>query len=189
MTTYNFREIYEQKNTDELLDISRKELTEEARAMLNEVLSARGVSNNALEVAHEEANKKAAAQIVVMRSLASLWARIFAFSIDVWGVMFVLVAVLFPLRWISVNFYVNAVAILWCAYFFLRDSIPGQSIGKRTLGIRVVQLESGRSCNWKKSFLRNITHLIFLLDALFVLSQRNMRIGDMIAETIVVKST
>lgn len=189
MTKYNFKEIYEQKDTDELLDIARKELTEEARAILNAVLSTRGVANNVLEVVHEEADQKAAAQIAVMKSLASLWSRIVAFSIDVWGVIFVLVVVLFPLRLISVDFYVNAAAIIWFVYFLLRDSIPGQSIGKRTLGIRVVQLESGRSCNWFKSLLRNVTHLIFLLDALFMLSQRNMRIGDMIAKTIVVKST
>lgn len=189
MTKYNFKEIYEQKDTEELLDIARKDLTEEAREILNSALLSRGIANNSLEAAHKEADKKASAQIAVMRSLASLWSRFFAFSIDVWGIIFVLIVVLFPLRWISVDFYVNSAAIIWFVYFLLRDSIPGQSVGKRTLGIRVVQLESGSSCNWVRSILRNVTHLIFIFDALFVLSQRNMRIGDMIAETIVVKST
>jgi hypothetical protein len=31
VTKYNFKEFFEQQDTDELLDIARKELTEEAR--------------------------------------------------------------------------------------------------------------------------------------------------------------
>jgi len=188
MTAYNFKEIYEQKDTDELLDIAQKQLTEEARVILNNVLSSRGISDSVIKDVHEEADKQAATLVTVFTSLASLWSRIFAFSIDVWGVMLALGIVLLPLRWVSADSHINAAVIFWLAYFLLRDSIPGQSIGKRVLGIKVVQLESGRPCNWGKSILRNITHFVFLIDALFILSQRNMRIGDMVAKTIVVKS-
>jgi uncharacterized RDD family membrane protein YckC len=186
---YNFKEIYAQKDTDELLDIARKELTDEARTILNDILAHRGISDSVMNVAQKDADKHASDQIAAIKSLASLSSRFFAFLIDVFLVILILYIVLLPLQFISADLYINAVTITWLAYFLIRDSIPGHSFGKRILGIKVVQLKSGLSCNWVKSFGRNVTHIFFILDALFILSERNMRIGDMLAQTIVVKAT
>ncbi len=183
------REHYERQDTEELRDIARKDLTEEARAVLHEVLAKRGVSPGEAQGERNEAIKREAAQAERNKSLGSLGARLLAFAIDVWGVGIALFVVLLPLRFASEEIHANVFGLLWLAYFFLRDSIPGQSVGKRLMGIRAVQVESGFSCTWSKSIWRNLRHVVFVLDAIFALGQRRMRLGDMVAGTVVVRAS
>lgn len=182
------REHYERQDTEELLEIARKDLTDEARIVLQEVLATRGISPDRANAARESAVKAEAAQSEADKRLASLVARLVAFAIDVWGVGIALYVVLLPLQFFSSELHAVVYGVLWFTYFFLRDSIPGQGVGKRLLGIRVVQLESGLSCTWSKSFWRNFSHVIFVIDALFALGRRRMRLGDMIAGTAVVRA-
>lgn len=182
------KELYERQDTEELLEISRKGLTDEARLVLQEVLARRGISPSQASAAREIAEETEAAQADADKRLAALWARLVAFAIDVWGVGIALYLVLLPLRFFSSELHAIVYGIVWFAYFFLHDAIPGQSLGKRLLGIRVVQLESGLSCTWSKSFWRNFSHVIFAIDAVFVLGRRRMRLGDMIAGTVVVRA-
>lgn len=182
------REHYEGKDTEELLDIARKDLTEEARTVLHEVLAKRGVALEEAQAARRETVKRETVQSEWSNGLAPLGARILAFAIDVWGVGTALSIVLLPLRFESVERYAYFGPILWLAYFLLRDSIPGQSVGKRLMGIRAVQLETGLSCTWSKSLSRNLWHVVFVLDAIIVLGERRMRLGDMVAGTVVVRA-
>jgi uncharacterized RDD family membrane protein YckC len=184
----SLREHYERQDTEELLEIARKDLTEEARSVLHEVLSKRGLPVKEAEAARSDAVRRQAAQTEADKRLAPPIVRLVAFAIDSLGLGIVLFAVLLPLRIWSEDVHAIAFNIVWWTYFLLRDGIPGQSIGKRLLKIRVVEIESGRSCTWSKSLWRNISHFVFLLDALFVLSHRRMRLGDMIAGTVVVRS-
>lgn len=66
----------------------------------------------------------------------------------------------------------------------------GQSYGKRLMKICVIDAISGKPCTFTKSLLRQIP-LAFLgiLDVAFIFSQSRQRIGDTIANTIVVNKT
>ncbi|WP_367302459.1 RDD family protein [Vibrio coralliilyticus] len=76
-------------------------------------------------------------------------------------------------------------------YLIFSDALPrGQSIGKLVLGMSVIDKESGKYCSLWQSFIRNILNpLIGLIDAIFILSKRRQRIGDLAANTIVVKNS
>ncbi|MGR5150037.1 RDD family protein [Photobacterium alginatilyticum] len=76
-------------------------------------------------------------------------------------------------------------------YFIFSDALPrGQSIGKLMLGMSVVDKESGKYCSLWQSFIRNILNpLIGLIDAIFILSKRRQRIGDLAANTIVIRNS
>jgi uncharacterized RDD family membrane protein YckC len=77
---------------------------------------------------------------------------------------------------------------LACIYLFLSDALPkGQSLGKRILSISVVSKKTGKYCTLWQSFLRNIlTPFLGALDVIFILSKERQRIGDMLADTVVV---
>ncbi|WP_374438811.1 RDD family protein [Inhella sp.] len=182
------KEHYERQDSDELLEIARKDLTDAARLVLQEVLSKRGISAGQTNAARESAIKVEAARLEADKRLASFGARLVAFVIDVWGVGIGLYVALLPLQFFSSELHAVSYCIAWFTYFFVRDAIPGQSFGKRLLGIRVVQHESGLSCTWSKSFWRNVAHVIFAIDALCALGHRRMRLGDMIAGTVVVRA-
>jgi len=183
------REHYRRQDTEELLEIAKKDLLDEARQVLVQVLAERGVSVADAEAAQQEGLGERARARELQERLGSRTRRFFAFALDVWGVMIVVFVILLPLRLlISLEAYIDVVTFTWLAYFLLRDSIPGQSVGKRLLGLRAVQVDSELSCTWTKSLLRNLLHAFFVLDALFILGSRRMRLGDMLAGTIVVRS-
>lgn len=74
-------------------------------------------------------------------------------------------------------------------YILCADGITGgQSYGKHVLKICVIDATTGRPCSVWKSFLRNIS-LAFLgmIDWIFIFSEKRQRLGDLIANTIVVK--
>ena len=182
------REHYRSQDTEELLEIAKKDLLDEARQVLIQVLAERGVSVSDAEAAHREGLGERGRASEAEKRLGSRTKRLLAFAIDVWGVIIVLLVVLLPLRLISLELYIDGVTIAWLIYFLLRDSIPGQSFGKRLLGLRAIQVDSELSCTWTKSLLRNLLHAFFVLDALFILGSRRMRLGDMLAGTIVVRA-
>lgn len=67
-------------------------------------------------------------------------------------------------------------------------SEDGQSYGKRVMGICVIDATSGKPCTFIKSFARNVP-LAFLgiIDWIFIFSEKRQRLGDMLANTIVVR--
>lgn len=73
-------------------------------------------------------------------------------------------------------------------YFVIADALPnGQSLGKRIMGLAVVSKSTGESCTLLQSFARNgATPLLGVADYLVVLGKRRQRLGDRIANTIVV---
>lgn len=182
------KELYERQDTEELLEIARKDLTDVARTVLQDVLAARGIGIDLVTAARTAAIIDETTAARAESNLASRWVRLLAFVLDVWGVMLVFFLVLLPLRFWSTELHVNATLFVWLAYFLFRDSIPGQSVGKRILRLRTVQVETGRSCTWSDSFWRNVTHLFFLIDVIFILGERRMRLGEMFAGTHVVRA-
>ena len=79
---------------------------------------------------------------------------------------------------------------LWIAYCFLLDYSPLQgSIGKRLMGIKVVDLE-GRPLGWKQSLVRNLGKwlgLLMFITYLYIFIDKNRQaLHDKIAKTLVV---
>ena len=182
------KEFYERQDTEELLDISQKDLTDSARAVMAEVLASRGIGEDVVAGARATAVQAKAVAAEAASNVATRRIRLLAFAIDMWGVGSLIYLVFMPLKFVGEELYLGAAALLWLAYMLFRDGIPGQSAGKRLLGFGVVHMDSGRPCTWMGSLWRNLTHLFFVIDAVFILGERRMRLGDMIAGTQVVRT-
>ena len=76
------------------------------------------------------------------------------------------------------------------AYYLFSDSMPnGQSVGKKLLGMSVIDERSYLSCNVYQSFMRNITTpFLNVFDWIFIFFGSRKRLGDMLASTIVIRS-
>lgn len=104
------------------------------------------------------------------------------------------IALFFPSLYLAKNFLSEGIladfliVFLPLAYYLFSDGLPnGQSLGKRLLGISVVNMRTGKACSFLQSFLRNGPALIFGgIDAVMILFRRRQRLGDMIARTVVV---
>ena len=183
------RSYYERQDTEELLEIAAKDLTEEARTVLNQVLDARGIGRDVAEKVQERVAKASAANTKLNLLLGKPSVRLVAFLVDAIGSSLIAYVVLSPLFLISEKAYeIGVLASVW-SYLLFRDAKLGQSVGKRMLKLRVVDIESGAKCTWTQSLWRNLSHFCFFIDALFLLINRRMRLGDMIAGTIVVRSS
>lgn len=81
-------------------------------------------------------------------------------------------------------------AALAVGYYLFSDALPnGQSVGKKLLGMRVIDELSSISCTMLQSFVRNITTpFLSILDWIFIFFGSRKRLGDMIANTIVIRS-
>jgi uncharacterized RDD family membrane protein YckC len=73
-------------------------------------------------------------------------------------------------------------------YLLFADALPGgQSLGKRLLGIAVVDDASYAPCSVFQSFVRNlVAPILGVFDWVFIFGSRRRRLGDMVAGTIVV---
>jgi len=79
------------------------------------------------------------------------------------------------------------------AYFILMEAYIGWTVGKKILGMRVVD-EAGHKIGLSKSLIRNLLRLVDGLPTLNILgiiliasSPRGQRFGDRIVKTIVIK--
>jgi uncharacterized RDD family membrane protein YckC len=75
-------------------------------------------------------------------------------------------------------------------YYFLADSLPGgQSLGKRVVGIAVVDQQSHAPCSVGQSIVRNLLlSVLGLFDWVFIFGEQRRRLGDHVAGTIVVNA-
>jgi uncharacterized RDD family membrane protein YckC len=76
------------------------------------------------------------------------------------------------------------------AYYLFSDAMPnGQSVGKKLLGMSVIDERSHLNCNLYQSFMRNITTpFLNIFDWIFIFFGSRKRLGDMLASTIVIRS-
>lgn len=82
----------------------------------------------------------------------------------------------------------SAIIGLPFAYFVFSDAFPnGQSLGKIPLGICVVSKKTGKPCSLLQSFARNfLTPILGTLDAVLIFGKKRQRLGDRIANTVVI---
>jgi uncharacterized RDD family membrane protein YckC len=83
-------------------------------------------------------------------------------------------------------------SVIGFLYFWVMEGMFGATLGKKILGIKVTDM-SGQVCGMKRSLIRNLLRII---DGLFIYlvgfiialcSKKRQRLGDRIAETIVVE--
>jgi uncharacterized RDD family membrane protein YckC len=95
----------------------------------------------------------------------------------------------------GVNVAGNAIWVslaLGIAYYILCEGMTGRTLGKRLVGIRVVD-EEGDEIDFSGAVIRNLLRLVdglffYLVGALFVFSSpRGQRLGDRAAHTVVVR--
>lgn len=77
-------------------------------------------------------------------------------------------------------FYIN---LFGFALYLCKDCINGQSLAKRLLTLQVVDNETGLPASPIKCFIRNITLVLWPIEAVVALSNTSRRLGDRIAGT------
>ena len=80
-----------------------------------------------------------------------------------------------------------AIAFCWAVFYYLfadgfRD---GQSLGKRRLGMRVVDARTGNPCTFLQSCIRNAFVVLGPIDYIFIFGEQHQRLGDKAAGTVV----
>ena len=71
--------------------------------------------------------------------------------------------------------------------FFIDGFSDGQGPGKKLLSLQVLRLKDGKPCTVKDSFIRRLTSIFQPLDAFWTFGKQRQRMGDKLAETVVVK--
>ena len=83
--------------------------------------------------------------------------------------------------------------VLAMAYYALMEGYRGQTVGKMLFGIRVVREEGGGVPGFKAAAIRSLLRIVdglfgYLVGFVAVLaSEKNQRLGDMAAHTLVVR--
>ena len=80
-------------------------------------------------------------------------------------------------------------------YFIYMEGTYGQTIGKRVMNIVVVD-EGGGDCDMRASAIRNVLRLVDALPTFYIVgfavmylvSDRRQRVGDLVGDTLVVKT-
>ncbi|MDB6055715.1 MAG: domain containing protein [Verrucomicrobiales bacterium] len=134
--------------------------------------------------------------------LASPLVRFVAWAIDFAATMALLSALRFAVIFISFFSSDFASAMVILLYFVVSVGYPifcewkfrGQTIGKKLLSLRVVDAEGFR-LTFQQVFVRNITRMVDMLPLPYLvgglvcfLSPRNQRLGDLAANTIVIRN-
>jgi len=98
----------------------------------------------------------------------------------------------FALIWGPTALVMFAVFII---YFTLLESNTGQTLGKRVFDLRVVSTSTGRPPDLGHSLIRNILRIVDWLPFLYLLGfivaalgSKRQRLGDLLAETVVVRA-
>lgn len=84
--------------------------------------------------------------------------------------------------------------IVYFAFMLLTEAMYGQTLGKYIFHIKVIMAD-GRPCTIKASIIRNVGRIVdalpggYLLGILFIIfTKKKQRIGDLLAQTVVVKA-
>ncbi len=89
------------------------------------------------------------------------------------------------------SMYLFVMMMPWFVLLFIilnKDIASGKSAGKRIFGYKVIDYSSKHEASQIQCMLRNITMVIWPLEALIIAFYPKRRIGDLIANTEIVKS-
>lgn len=126
-----------------------------------------------------------------------LFERVVAFLIDVVGfsILFGFLSNLLLLVSETLGLLVGSLSVpLLFAYFIYFEAEYGQTIGKMVMNVVVVD-ESGGSIGYRDSAIRTLLRIVDALPAFYIVglvaiyfTDRNQRLGDLVADTVVVKA-
>ena len=120
--------------------------------------------------------------------LASRRTRLYAFIIDfaLIGVLSFLLGALLAFPYFLSEPLSSLFLII--GLLFIDGFQKGQGIGKQLLSLQVLRLKDGKPCTYKDSFIRRLSGIILQpFDLLWLIGEKQQRIGDKLAETVVVK--
>ena len=120
--------------------------------------------------------------------LASRKTRLYAFIIDCALIFLVssFLGALLPFPYFLSEPLSNLLFIV--GLLFIDGFQKGRGIGKQLFSVRVLRLKDGKPCTYKSSFIRRLSGIILQpFDLLWFLGEKQQRIGDKLAETVVVK--
>ena len=83
---------------------------------------------------------------------------------------------------------VIAIILSLFSYLFEDGLSNGQSYGKRTAKIKVIDSRDGSPCTFGQSFVRNLFGLLGFIDWVFIFGEKRQRLGDKAARTLVIKA-
>ena len=118
-------------------------------------------------------------------TLATLGERLLAQMLDV--VIYCAIALVPALILNSIGAVLGVIVAL--LYLLFQDGLKqGQSYGKRFTKTAVIDDQTGLSCSFWQSFVRNLLlSILGFVDWLFILGTRRQRLGDRLAHTVVIK--
>lgn len=137
--------------------------------------------------------------------LASRWARLGAFLLDIGFLVFcqgvvwligLLQSVMFTIHGeymqfgddpAVVTFFVLSILLWNYGYFFMDGRDNGGGFGKKLLSLKIIRLKDGEQANYKDAFVRRFAAIFQPIDWLFALGKGRQRMGDKLAKTVVVK--
>jgi len=85
--------------------------------------------------------------------------------------------------------------LLFVIYFTFYEGTSGQTIGKRMMHVKVVRVPTGQPPSLLRALVRNLLRIIDWLPVLYILgflvsllNSRRQRLGDLVADTVVIRS-
>ena len=173
-------------------------MTDAAEKILDAELKKRNVTSVEIseysnDAGYKELLKKELPNGLSENDLASAPQRLVAQIVDQFIAVFL--AIVISLIFSTLGFKTLSIIVtivIYIAYVTLNDALPnGQSYGKHLMKIKVIDLTSGTDCNLGQAFTRNITTaipLISLIDGLMIFSRKRQRMGDRLANSIVIRA-
>jgi uncharacterized RDD family membrane protein YckC len=80
----------------------------------------------------------------------------------------------------------GSIVIILISLFLIKDIVNGQSLGKRLLKLQIVNYSTRNVASPIECVLRNLTLLLWPLEALFIIISPSRRLGDKLVGTQVV---
>lgn len=125
----------------------------------------------------------------------SLKSRILSILIDLIGfgvtaiILIKIFFLVFSNHFIEIKFSIFLALII--TFVQTKDIISGKSFGKRVTGLVVKDANTGKDANEIQAFIRNLTLVVFPLELYFIFLAQltSRRLGDVIANTVVVKNS
>lgn len=85
--------------------------------------------------------------------------------------------------------------VVWILYFTYFEGTEGETLGKKVLHLKVVDVATGQPPSLGRAFVRTLLRIVDWLPALYflgfvvaALTDRRQRLGDLLAGTVVVKA-
>jgi uncharacterized RDD family membrane protein YckC len=192
------RDNYSNMHTDFLIETKIKGgLTDVAQQIIGEELRKRGVQASDIEeyVETDAANYKPDdfAEGLKLADLASTGKRYSAQTVDQLiaiglGLLATLVFDVMGMKEIGLAMF----WLIYVSYILFNDTMKnGQSFGKKLFSIKVINKKTAKPCSSHESFSRNITTVIpflAMIDAVMIFGVKKQRLGDKIANTLVVNA-